>query len=94
MDFENTANVNLLIEDLENILDEMFLRGLGCAYNNIIEDINIVSKKCKDIGLFFATEKLDNIKKELSKKQHSMNFNYSKVVEEYYALSVYVNVIK
>lgn len=94
METQSTDNIRFLISDLEEILNDIFLSGLGSIKDNIIEEVQILSEKCRDIGLSLAGEKLNNIASELSKKQPSIGFDYSKVVEEYYALSVYTDIIK
>jgi hypothetical protein len=93
MEQQNTDNIKSLLDDLNNILNDIFLSGLGSVKDNTIEDMKELSKKCNDIGLFFAGEKLDYIANELSKKQHSIGFDYSELVEAYYGLRLYKKVL-
>ncbi|QZY56180.1 hypothetical protein [Crassaminicella profunda] len=93
MELENKYNIKGIIEELEQIINDLFLSGLGIVYENTMEDMKNLVEKCRDIGLTFAGEKLEDMMKELSKKEHSVSFDYSKVVKDYHALSGYVDIV-
>lgn len=93
METQSTDNIRFLINELEDILNDIFLSGLGSIKDNTIEELKKMSEKCNDIGLSFAGENLEYLSNELSKKQHSIGFDYAELVEAYYGLKLYGDVL-
>lgn len=94
MEIKSSENIRSLIEDLDEMIERIFLSGLGVVKENIVNDIKVLSEKSTEVGFSFAGEKLMNIYDELNKKYHSMKFDHSKIVKEYYLLNGYVDIIK
>jgi hypothetical protein len=86
--------IGLLIEDIESILDSLFMSGLGSAPMNIIENCKNIADECKKYGLSYAGNKLTTIAEAIEKWRHSVEYDAAGVVHEFCVLSCYLNVIK
>lgn len=86
--------VCLMLEDIEKILDSLFMCGLCNASKNISSDCITTAAECKKYGLDFADEKLRYIAEAIEGSRHSSKYNFEKAVNELCALGCYLNVIK
>ncbi|WFD09718.1 hypothetical protein [Tepidibacter hydrothermalis] len=94
MKINSCDSIKYLIEDIEELLEGIFLSGAGSLNENIVNDVKALANRSAEVGLSFAAEKLNNIYDELNKKYHSIQFDYSKLVKEYYLLNGYIDIIK
>lgn len=83
-----------VIEDVDELLDSILLSGMTSGVAIDCEDIEKLIDACEDIGLDFATEKLKIISKEINRKRNSLEYNSSKLIENYYVLNGYLNIVK
>lgn len=86
--------INLLIEDIENILDSIFMCGLRAAPRNISVNCSNVAAECKKYGLEFAGERLISIAAAIDQRRHSVEYSFNDVVNEVCVLGCYINVLK
>lgn len=89
-----SKTLSSIIYDIDELLDSILLSGMTSGVVIDCEDIKRLINDCEDIGLDFAAKKLDDILKEIDKKRNSLEYNSYKLVENYYVLSGYLNIVK
>jgi hypothetical protein len=86
--------VYLILEDIDKILDSLFMCGLCNASKNISSDCITTAVECKKYGLDFADEKLRCIAEAIEESRHNSKYNFEKAINELCTLGCYLNVIK
>ena len=87
-------SLEILIEDIEESLDMIFLIGINSIDNKTIEEFKNLSKECNKFGLAFAGENTQKIAEELQGLKGSFNRDKSTCIKRICALNEYLESIK
>ena len=69
-----------VIDNIEKILDGIFITGLGAVPQNIIDEMNRVAGKCDNHSLTLAGQLLRQMAEELDRRRHRLEFDYGGLV--------------
>ncbi len=86
--------ISLLIKDIENILDSLFLSGLNSVSVDTSKNCINIAQECKKYGLEFAGEKLMFIANAIESRRHAVEYDFDDVVGEFCVLCCYLNVVR
>lgn len=83
-----------LIEDLEEILDTIFLVGINSIDSRAIDELIKLSKECNNFGLAFAESSTKEIAKELESIKGNFEMDKSSCVNRVCTLNQYITILK
>ncbi len=91
---ENENILEILIEDIENILTDIFLSGFYAIQTSSLEKIEEKSKLAKELGMKKLGELLENFKVELNKRKNSFDFDLIRITENFCKIEFYIEHLK
>lgn len=91
---EKYQNIKQLIEDVEDILDSIFVSGLYSARKDVIDRAGNIAAECRKYGLTFASAILVKVADGLETRRHSLEYDYGALVKDYCVLGTYINIFK
>ena len=92
MESENTLEI--IGDEIENILNDIFLSGFHSVPDSIIDRIEQKRKNCKNLGMKKAAELLSGLKDELNKRKNSFDYNSEFVAVFFTKMEFYIENFK
>ncbi|MBV7273894.1 hypothetical protein JMF89_06905 [Clostridiaceae bacterium UIB06] len=91
---EKYDNLYFLIENIEAILESILISGFNVVNTGSIKAAEEVAENCENIGLVFAADMLKEIAKAQETKRHDINYTNRDIIEKYFLLNNYVQIVK
>ncbi len=79
-----------LIQEIENIMNDLLLSGFNTIHDYTLNEMKKLGQLCESYGMIYASNIINNLVSDLSKKRHNFEFNYSTVIEDYFKLNKYL----
>lgn len=87
-------SVEILVEDVENIMNDIFLSGFFSVSNITIEKIEKNSDIAEKLGMKKLSQILVNLKIELNKRKNSFENNLISLTDVFCKLEFYMENLK
>lgn len=91
---EKCDNLYFLVENIESILESLLISGFNVVNASVVKAAEEVSESCENVGLVFAADMLKEIAKAQERKRHDINYTNREIIEKYFLLSNYVQIIR
>ena len=86
-------NVRLFIDNIGELLDIILLKGLNSTEEDDF-DFDAAIELGSSLGFSLAVEYLQHIKKEIRKKNKSLDYDYDELIDRTVILGNYLEVVK
>ena len=94
MKIENENALEIIVDEIENILNDIFLGGFHSVPNFLIDRIAKEQKNCENIGMNKAGELLAGLRDELNKRKNSFDYNLETTAGFFTKLEFYIENFK
>ncbi len=89
--YENLLDI---AEEIEGLLDLLFIGGLYSIQKDIIEKLNHEAGKAGDYGLEYGAKLICRIAEGLEARRHSADYDFTLLSDDCYRLSLYISFLK
>ncbi|MCP4216565.1 MAG: hypothetical protein GY765_18080 [bacterium] len=90
---ENTPT-EILMDDLDDLLDRIFVSGIYALSKDISHEINGLSTRCEQLGMDTAVKLLTDLHDTVERKRHDFQDNVSEICRLTARLGLYIKELR
>lgn len=83
-----------IVEEIEDLLDLLFIGGLYTIQKDVIEKLNNTAGKSLDYGLEYGAKLICRISEGLETRRHAVDYDYTMLTDDFCKLNLYISFLK